>query len=398
MNTNATTRSAVAYSLLTLSDGALRMLVMFHLATVGYSALDLAFVFAGYELAGVFTNLYGGRLASRIGLRNTMSLGLSLQVAVLSVLALTPTLPGVWFLCILQGLSGVAKDLTKVGAKSSVATHTSGGQLFAIIALVTGAKNTLKGIGFFLGAVLFWSVGLQPTLIILAVIVSIGIIVSVTQPRDRGEAPETKFRSLLSQIPQINLLAVARLFLFGSRDIWLAIGMPLFFAAAPGWGFWQSGAVMAGYTIMYGLIQAATPRLLHGRPAPGGIITALVTAIPALVCIGVAVLEWRGGLPPWGMVIMIGIYSSCFAVASAIHSYLIAAYAQAANVSKNIGLYYSANAVGRLCGVLLSGYCYVEWGIIGCVLGAALFCIPAIVCALPLPRPAGTMQISGSTE
>jgi predicted MFS family arabinose efflux permease len=398
MNTNATTRSAVAYSLLTLSDGALRMLVMFHLATVGYSALDLAFVFAGYELAGVFTNLYGGRLASRIGLRNTMSLGLSLQVAVLSVLALTPTLPGVWFLCILQGLSGVAKDLTKVGAKSSVATHTSGGQLFAIIALVTGAKNTLKGIGFFLGAVLFWSVGLQPTLIILAVIVSIGIIVSVTQPRDRGEASETKFRSLLSQIPQINLLAVARLFLFGSRDIWLAIGMPLFFAAAPGWGFWQSGAVMAGYTIMYGLIQAATPRLLHGRPAPGGIITALVTAIPALVCIGVAVLEWRGGLPPWGMVIMIGIYSSCFAVASAIHSYLIAAYAQAANVSKNIGLYYSANAVGRLCGVLLSGYCYVEWGIIGCVLGAALFCIPAIVCALPLPRPAGTMQISGSTE
>jgi predicted MFS family arabinose efflux permease len=149
---------------------------------------------------------------------------------------------------------------------------------------------------------------------------------------------------------------------------------------------------------MYGLIQAATPRLLQGRPAPGGIITALVTAIPALVCIGVAVLEWRGGLPPWGMVIMIGIYSSCFAVASAIHSYLIAAYAQAANVSKNIGLYYSANAVGRLCGVLLSGYCYVEWGIIGCVLGAALFCIPAIVCALPLPRPAGTMQISGSTE
>ncbi len=398
MNTNATTRSAVAYSLLTLSDGALRMLVMFHLATVGYSALDLAFVFAGYELAGVFTNLYGGRLASRIGLRNTMSLGLSLQVAVLSVLALTPTLPGVWFLCILQGLSGVAKDLTKVGAKSSVATHTSGGQLFAIIALVTGAKNTLKGIGFFLGAVLFWSVGLQPTLISLVVIVSVGMIVSVTQPQDRGEAPETKFRSLLSQIPQINLLAVARLFLFGSRDIWLAIGMPLFFAAAPGWGFWQSGAVMAGYTIMYGVIQAATPRLLHGRPAPGGIITALVTTIPAIVCIGVAVLEWRGGLPPWGMVIMIGIYSSCFAVASAIHSYLIAAYAQAANVSKNIGLYYSANAVGRLCGVLLSGYCYVEWGIIGCVLGAALFCIPAIVCALPLPRPAGTMQISGSTE
>ena len=398
MNASATTRSAVAYSLLTLSDGALRMLVMFHLATVGYSALDLALVFAGYELAGVFTNLYGGRLAGRIGLRNTMSLGLSLQVAVLSILALTPTLPAIWFLCILQGASGVAKDLTKVGAKSSVATDTAGDQLFAIIALVTGAKNALKGVGFFLGAILFWAVGLQPTVITLAVLVSIGIIVSMTQPRDDREVSQTKIRSLLSQFPAINLLAVARLFLFGSRDIWLAIGIPLFFAAAPGWGFWQSGAVMAGYTIMYGMIQAATPRLLHGRPAPGGIMTALVTALPALTCILCAVLQWSGILSAWGMVVMIGIYSTLFAIASAIHSYLIAAYAQAANVSRNIGLYYSANALGRLCGVLISGFCYVEWGIVGCLLGSAVFCIPAIVCALPLPRPDGTMHISVGTE
>ena len=393
-----TARSAIAYSLLTMSDGALRMLVLFHCASLGYSALDLAVIFAGYEAAGVVTNVVAGRVAGRLGMRTTMTVGLLLQTFVLLVLAAFPVFPAVWVLFVLQGAAGIAKDLTKVSAKSTVAVNTGDGQLFRLIALVTGAKNAVKGFGFFLGAGLLWAVGAQPTLIILAVGVGIGVLLCIRQRENPKEPSQTHREGLLSRIRSVNILSVARLFLFGSRDIWLSIGMPLFFAAAPGWGFWQSGAVMAGYTIAYGVIQAVTPRMLNGRPAPAGRTTALITAIPIGVSGAVAAAVWVGLLPVWGMVAAIGLYSAAFAVASSLHSYLIAAYAQQANVAKNIGLYYSANALGRLFGVLISGYCYVNWGIVGCLIGASLFALPAVVGAIPLPAPTGTIKVKASTE
>ncbi len=393
-----TVRSAIAYSLLTLSDGALRMLVLFHCASLGYSALDLAIIFAGYEAAGVVTNVVAGRVAGRLGMRTTMTVGLLLQTVVLLLLAASPVFPAVWVLFLLQGAAGIAKDLTKVSAKSTVAVNTGDGQLFKLIALVTGAKNAVKGFGFFLGAGLLWAAGAQFTLIVLAVCVGIGVMLCIRQRQNPKETSPSQQEGLLSRIASVNMLSVARLFLFGSRDIWLSIGMPLFFAAAPGWGFWQSGAVMAGYTIAYGVIQAVTPRILNGRPAPAGGTTALITAIPIAVSGAVAVAVWAGFLPVWGMVAAIGLYSTAFAVASSLHSYLIAAYAQQANVAKNIGLYYSANALGRLFGVLISGYCYVNWGILGCLIGASLFALPAVVCALPLPAPAGTIRVKATAE
>jgi len=393
-----TVRSAIAYNLLTLSDGALRMLVLFHCASLGYSALDLAIIFAGYEAAGVVTNVVAGRVAGRLGMRTTMTVGLLLQTVVLLLLAASPMFPAVWVLFLLQGAAGIAKDLTKVSAKSTVAVNTADGQLFKLIALVTGAKNAVKGFGFFLGAGLLWAAGAQFTLIVLAVCVGIGVMLCIRQHENPKETTQANREGLLSRIASVNLLSVARLFLFGSRDIWLSIGVPLFFAAAPGWGFWQSGAVMAGYTIAYGVIQAVTPRILNGRPAPVGGTTALITAIPISVSSAVAVAVWAGFLPVWGMVAAIGLYSAAFAVASSLHSYLIAAYAQQANVAKNIGLYYSANALGRLFGVLISGYCYVNWGILGCLIGASLFALPAVVCALPLPAPAGTIRVKSSAE
>ncbi|RLT32671.1 MAG: MFS transporter [Chloroflexi bacterium] len=393
-----TVRSAIAYSLLTLSDGALRMLVLFHCASLGYSALDLAVIFAGYEAAGVITNVVAGRVAGRLGMRTTMTVGLLLQTVVLLLLAASPVFPAVWVLFLLQGAAGIAKDLTKVSAKSTVAVNTGDGQLFKLIALVTGAKNAVKGFGFFLGAGLLWAAGAQFTLIVLAACVGIGVILCIRQRENPKETSHAQHEGLLSRIASVNILSVARLFLFGSRDIWLSIGMPLFFAAAPGWGFWQSGAVMAGYTIAYGVIQAVTPRILNGRPAPAGGTTALITAIPIAVSGAVAVAVWAGFLPVWGMVAAIGLYSAAFAVSSSLHSYLIAAYAQQANVAKNIGLYYSANALGRLFGVLISGYCYVNWGILGCLIGASLFALPAVVCALPLPAPAGTIRVKAAAE
>jgi predicted MFS family arabinose efflux permease len=384
--------------LLTLSDGALRMLVLFHCASLGYSALDLAVIFAGYEAAGVVTNVVAGRVAGRLGMRTTMTVGLLLQTVVLLILAISPVFPAVWVLFVLQGAAGIAKDLTKVSAKSTVTVNTGDGQLFKLIALVTGAKNAVKGFGFFLGAGLLWAIGAQLTLIVLAVGVGIGVLLCVGQRENPTEASQTHREGLLSRIASVNILSIARLFLFGSRDIWLSIGMPLFFAAAPGWGFWQSGAVMAGYTIAYGVIQAITPRILNGRPAPAGGTTALITAIPIAVSGAVAAAVWAGFLPVWGMVAAIGLYSAAFAVVSALHSYLIAAYAQQANVAKNIGLYYSANALGRLCGVLISGFCYVNWGIVGCLIGATLFALPAVVCAIPLPAPAGTIRVKAAAE
>ena len=393
-----TVRSAIAYSLLTLSDGALRMLVLFHCASLGYSALDLAIIFAGYEAAGVVTNVVAGRVAGRLGMRTTMTVGLLLQTVVLLLLAASPVFPAVWVLFLLQGVAGIAKDLTKVSAKSTVAVNTGDGQLFKLIALITGAKNAVKGFGFFLGAGLLWAAGAQFTLIVLAVCVGIGVMLCIRQRENPKEMSQAQREGLLSRIASVNMLSVARLFLFGSRDIWLSIGMPLFFAAAPGWGFWQSGAVMAGYTIAYGVIQAVTPRILNGRPAPAGGTTALITAIPIAVSGAVAIAVWAGFWPVWGMVAAIGLYSAAFAVASSLHSYLIAAYAQQANVAKNIGLYYSANALGRLFGVLISGYCYVNWGIVGCLIGATLFALPAMVCAAPLPAPAGTIRVKASAE
>jgi hypothetical protein len=327
-----------------------------------------------------------------------MTVGLLLQTVVLLILAISPVFPAVWVLFVLQGAAGIAKDLTKVSAKSTVTVNTGDGQLFKLIALVTGAKNAVKGFGFFLGAGLLWAIGAQLTLIVLAVGVGIGVLLCVGQRENPTEASQTHREGLLSRIASVNILSIARLFLFGSRDIWLSIGMPLFFAAAPGWGFWQSGAVMAGYTIAYGVIQAITPRILNGRPAPAGGTTALITAIPIAVSGAVAAAVWAGFLPVWGMVAAIGLYSAAFAVVSALHSYLIAAYAQQANVAKNIGLYYSANALGRLCGVLISGFCYVNWGIVGCLIGATLFALPAVVCALPLPAPAGTIRVKAAAE
>jgi hypothetical protein len=398
MNLPDTARSSIAYSLLTLSDGALRMLVLFHCATLGYSALDLAVIFAGYEAAGVITNSVAGRAAGRMGMRRTMTLGLTLQTLVLLLLAVSPVFPSLWVLFVLQGAAGVAKDLTKVSAKSTVAVHAGDQHLFRLIALVTGAKNAVKGVGFFLGAGLFWAVGAQITLITLAIGVAIGLLLSMSQRENTRDLALMQREGILSRIASVNILSVARLFLFGSRDIWLSIGMPLYFATAPGWGFWQSGAVMAGYTIAYGVIQAATPRILNGRPAPAGGTTALITLIPLVISGAVAAAVWQGVLPVWGMVAAIGVFSAAFAVASSLHSYLIAAYAQQAQVAKNIGLYYSANALGRLAGVLLSGYCYVNWGILGCLIGATIFAIPAVLSALPLPAPVGTIRVKAATE
>ena len=393
-------RIAVAYNALTLSDGALRMIVLFHYASLGYNALSLALVFATYEFCGVIVNLVGGALAQRLGTIVTLRIGLALQCLVLVGMALPTDLPAVGVVMLLQGLAGIAKDLTKISAKSAItALHNNeSDRLFRAIAWLTGAKNTLKGIGFFVGGVLFVGLGVRSALLSMAAIVCLGLVGTIGLSNAGIRAKKRQFSGFFAQSRAVNLLAAARIFLFGARDIWLAVALPLFVAQAPGWGFWQSGGVMAAYTIGYGIIQATTPRILAGRPAPNGTATALLAIIPFGICgiTGIYALSQR--VDVWVMLIAVCLFSMGFALNSAVHSFLIAAYAQRDAISLDIGFYYSANALGRLCGTVISGWCYTQWGIAGALLAAAVALIPAILLAIPLPAPAAFFQADAESE
>jgi len=389
MNQQDAIRIGSAYSILTLSDGALRMLVLFHYYTLGYNALDLALVFVLYEFCGIVVNLFGGQFANRIGLLTTMRIGILLQILTISALAIPSEIPAPWYVMIFQGFAGIAKDITKISAKSAITTLSSQTTLglFRIIAAVTGAKNALKGFGFFVGGLCLVIFDMRTALIVLACWVGIGMLLTliVTQA-----FPATKLKSLrgiFSPLARVNRLAAARIFLFGARDVWQAIALPIFIATAPNWGFWQSGSVMALYTIGYGFIQALTPRLLRNVRTADGRITALLALIPALICVSGAGLVHGTTTNVEATLVVVLIFSVAFAVNSAVHSFLIAAYAEEGAVSLDIGLYYSANAFGRLCGTFASGWCYVEFGIIGAMIGAGIMFLPAAILAWPLPAP-----------
>ncbi|MFZ9858652.1 MAG: MFS transporter [Roseiflexaceae bacterium] len=382
-------RIGSAYSILTLSDGALRMLVLFHYYTLGYNALDLAFVFVLYELFGVVVNLFGGQLANRIGLLNSMRIGMILQIITLCALAIPTELPAPWYVMLFQGFAGISKDITKISAKSAITTlsqHNTTG-LFRIIAVVTGAKNALKGAGFFVGGLLLVLFEMRVALVSLAGWVSIGLVLTLIVTNAFPPAKTKSLRGVLSPLTAVNRLAAARIFLFGARDVWQAIALPIFVATAPNWGFWQSGSVMALYTIGYGFIQAFTPRLLAKSRTPDGRMTAQLAIIPAIICIAGAWGAQAFDLAVEPVLFVVLLFSIAFAINSAVHSFLIAAYAEEGAVSLDIGLYYSANALGRLFGTLASGWCYLEWGIIGAMIGAGMMFIPAAILAWPLPTP-----------
>jgi predicted MFS family arabinose efflux permease len=392
VDTAAAARIGVAYSLLTLSDGALRMLVLFHYYQLGYNALDLALVFVIYEACGVVVNLVGGHLAQRLGLLTTMRLGLALQCLTLVGLGIPAYTAPLWAVMLWQGSAGIAKDLTKISAKSAIATlsrQAGQGGLFGAISLLTGAKNTLKGIGFFAGGALLIVLGAQSAFFVLAALIVIGLLLTLGIHGDIGSSKIKRFGALFANNAAVNRLSFARIFLFGARDVWLAIALPLYLAQAPGWGFWQAGAVMAAYTIGYGVIQANTPRLLSGRRPPDGVLTALLALMPAAVCLMTAIGHWWWPQSVWLILGGVFSFSVVFALNSALHSYLITAYATAEQLSLNIGFYYSANALGRLLGTVASGLGYLAYGMPGVVIGAGLALLPAAIAAWPLPRPAG---------
>ena len=383
-----------AYWGFTLTDGALRMLVLLHFFNLGYSPVTLAFLFLLYEFFGIITNLLGGWIASRLGLRVTLVAGLALQVAALAMLAQLNLAwseeASVAWVMATQALAGIAKDLTKMSSKSAIKVLVpteAKGTLFKWVALLTGSKNALKGAGFFLGGFLLTVAGFTGALGIMAsglAVVWLGAWLSL--PRQMGKAKsKAGWRELFSKSREINILCLARFFLFGARDIWFVVGVPVFLRGVLGWSFAEVGAFMAFWVIGYGIIQGAAPVLLRGRTPAGG--TAVVMAF-ALAGVAATI---PGGLAaglPAGVVIVGGlaVFGAIFALNSAVHSYLILDYTDGDNVALNVGFYYMANAGGRLVGCLLSGVLYQFAGLPGCLWGAFAFALAAALVALALPK------------
>ncbi|WP_299829711.1 organoarsenical effux MFS transporter ArsJ [uncultured Roseobacter sp.] len=383
-----------AYWAFMLTDGALRMLVLLHFHTLGFSPVQLAYLFVLYEIAGVVTNLSAGWIAARFGLTSTLYAGLALQVAALVALAqLDPSwtvAASVVFVMAVQGASGVAKDLSKMSAKSAVkllAPAEQGG-LFRWVALLTGSKNAVKGIGFLIGAVLLGWVGLKGAVLGMAAVLALILLVIVLKmpaglPTGREDA---KFREVFSKNANINWLSFARVFLFAARDVWFVVGIPIYFYAVLSDGtaagnraaFFTIGSFMAFWIILYGAVQAAAPKLLNAKARPeADIIRDARNWVAALVIIpaGLALLTYITPDPTgWLTATLIGgllLFGALFAVNSALHSYLILAFTSGERVTMDVGFYYMANAAGRLLGTVLSGASYQIGGLPLCLGTAA---------------------------
>ena len=377
-----------AYWADTITDGAIRLLVLFYFFELGYSPLAVASLFLFYELFGIVTNLVGGWLAARMGLRFTLLGGLATQLVALGMLLVAPqALLVVPYVMAAQALSGIAKDLTKMSSKSAVklvVPEDASGQLYRWVALLTGSKNAIKGVGFFLGGLLLTTVGFHAALAVLMAIVATALILVLALMRGELGHPDrtAKFRGMFSNNRAVNVLASARIFLFASRDVWFVVGVPVFLRSEQGWSFWQVGAFLAVWVIGYGAVQATAPRYV--RDPDGRTATWLAFALAAFpVAIAIALSAGVDG----SLAVVVGLiaFGLVFALNSAVHSYLILAYAEGDKVAMNVGFYYMANAAGRLTGTILSGLLYQWQGLEACLWVSAIFIVITGLLSRSLP-------------
>lgn len=377
----------------TLTDGALRMLVILYFHQLGYSALSIAGLFIFYELFGVVTNLFGGYLGARIGLNRTMNLGLALQIVALLLLSLPSHWLSVPLVMGAQALSGIAKDLNKMSAKSAIkglVSSSQQGKLFRWVAVLTGSKNALKGVGFFLGGALLTLLGFQGSVFLMAVVLAAtGLMSLFMLQQDLGKAKnKPKFSDIFSKSRAINLLSAARLFLFGARDVWFVVALPVFLSSQLGWTFWQIGSFLAAWIIGYGIIQSVAP-IITGKSngkVPDGRSAFWWGLFLVVATVSIALAMTHFEAPATVLIVGLGVFGLLFAINSSIHSYLIVSYAKEDGASMDVGFYYMANAMGRLVGTLLSGWVYQNWGLIICLWVSAAFIALAVFLSLWLPQ------------
>lgn len=369
------------YWAFTITDGALRMLVVLYFWQLGYSPLEIALLFLFYEFFGIVTNLVGGWLGARWGLNVTMNLGLSLQILALMMLTVPAEWLGVVYVMVAQALSGIAKDLNKMSAKSSIknlASDTSG-QLYRWVAMLTGSKNALKGVGFFVGALLLAWVGFAEAVMWMSGLLALALIVSMLfLDGSLGKAKsKPKFNEMFSKNPTLNWLSAARFFLFGARDVWFVVALPVFLVGVLNWEHTSVGAFMACWVIGYGIVQAFTPKLtgLKSGANPTAWTARWLALVLAAVPFAMALtLDYD---PQTILIAGLLIFGVLFALNSAVHSYLIVSIASADGTSKDVGFYYMANAGGRLVGTVLSGYVYQVAGMEACLYFSAAFVLIA---------------------
>jgi len=380
----------------TLTDGALRMLVLLHFYRLGYSPFTLAFLFLLYEFAGILANLVGGWLATRYGIARMLSIGLATQITgFLMLSALSPdwaVATSVAWVVLAQGVCGVAKDLTKTSSKSAIKVTASDvpGQLFRWVAWFTGSKNAMKGVGFFFGGLLLDTLGFRESLWLMAALLALILcFVIAALPPMMGKARASKSaKEFFAKNSGINLLAAARVGLFGARDVWFVVGVPVFLYST-GWTFTMVGTFLAVWTIGYGAVQAAAPSVIRRSDdglsfeVPAAKIWSFVLAIVPCGLSALAFLEAPG--LEWIVVVGLALFGVAFAVNSSLHSYLVLAYAGSEKAAEDVGFYYAANAAGRFVGTLLSGLLYQWGGISAALLGSAVMLSFCWLITLKLP-------------
>ncbi len=389
-----------AYWAFMLTDGALRMLVLLHFHGLGFSSVQLAYLFVLYEVAGMVTNLCAGWLAVRFGLTTTLYAGLGLQIVAL--LALTQLDPSwsiavsVAFVMCAQGVSGIAKDLTKMSSKSAVKllAPSEDSTLFQWVAVLTGSKNAIKGLGFFLGGALLAVFGFEGA--VLGMACALGFLLTLVVWRMPPGLPSgmkgAKFSAVFSTSEAVNWLSLARVFLFSARDVWFVVGVPLYFYGVWSDGsdagnkaaFFMIGSFMALWVIGYGIVQGSAPKILARLPVQSAFALAMLLAFVPLI---LAIVLWLSSSAVTPLVVIgLFVFGFGFALNSALHSFLILSFSTDARVSMDVGFYYMANAAGRLLGTLLSGVAYQAGGLELCLLIASLMLFLSAAVARRLPQ------------
>lgn len=382
------------YWTFTLTDGALRMLVVLYFHQLGYNGLEIAMLFLFYEIFGVVTNLVGGWLGARIGLNRTMNIGLALQVVALLMLVVPVSYLSVPYVMAAQALSGVAKDLNKMSAKSAIKAIVKSGEegtLFKWVAMLTGSKNALKGVGFFLGGVLLTLLGFAGAMWLMAGVLLLVWLYSVIKLKSElGKAKaKPKFSEVFSKSRAVNILSAARLFLFAARDVWFVVALPVYLSQQFNWDHWWVGSFMAVWVIAYGVVQSSTPRFFNReqiaqQPKTIAPWALLLAAVPISIALAMTVESWQGS----AIIIGLLVFGVVFAINSSLHSYLIVSLADSEGVSLDVGFYYMANAMGRLLGTVLSGWVFLEYGLTACLIASSIMLLIAGIISLKLPSRA----------
>ncbi|WP_099609444.1 organoarsenical effux MFS transporter ArsJ [Vibrio coralliilyticus] len=377
----------------TITDGALRMLVVLYFHDLGYSTLEIASLFLFYEFFGVVTNLIGGWLGARLGLNKTMNLGLAMQIVALAMLAV----PNVWltipWVMLAQALSGIAKDLNKMSAKSSIKAlvpDEQQGALYKWVAILTGSKNALKGVGFFIGGVLLSLIGFKYAVLLMAGVLTLVLIGSlIGLESDLGKAKnKPKFSQIFSKSSSINILSAARMFLFGARDVWFVVALPIYLGSVFGWDHLWVGGFLATWVIAYGFVQGFAPKITgkaQGK-VPDGSAALMWAGLLAVITAGIAYAVQIGWQPQLVIVVGLLIFGAVFALNSSLHSYLIVSYAKGDGVSLDVGFYYMANAMGRLIGTVLSGWIFQVAGLAACLWVSFAFLALTTLISIKLPK------------